>query len=276
MRLRSLLFVPADRPDRYSKAFASGADMVCLDLEDAVAPSAKDEARRHALDALANETIDAARVVFRLNDGNTDVGQQDVQSLCDLGRTPAALILPKVRKPEEIRRAQAVLAGRQLGPRFIALMETAEGLERAAEIALATNGALLFGGADLSAELGCALDWEPLLYARSRVVHAAATAGIVAIDMPLLIVGDADRLEHECVRARALGFIGKAAIHPTQIAAINTSFTPSSSEIERARAVVSAAEASNGGVTVVNGRMIDAAIVRAARHTLSLAGESVT
>jgi len=272
MRLRSLLFVPADRPDRYARALESGADAICLDLEDAVAPDAKEDARRAALEALAGPNDRAAVLSLRINEIGSAFGRLDVQALCDAGRAPAALLLPKVRAPDEVRQLRDLLASRQLAPRIIPLIETADGLARAMEIAGAadTVDALLFGGADLSAELGCALAWEPLLYARSRIVHAAATAGIPAIDMPRLSIDDSDGLSQECTRARALGFAGKAAIHPAQIAPIHAAFTPSAAEIEWAERVLRAADAGHG-VVVLNGRMIDAAVVRAARRTIALA-----
>jgi citrate lyase beta subunit len=279
MRLRSLLFVPADRPERFARAAQSGADAICLDLEDAVAPQAKDVARKHALDFLDSNAADPARLTFRINEIRSQHGLRDVQSLIDAGRAPAALLLPKVRTAEDVRQVRELLADRLSAPRLIPLIETADGLTHAEAIAAAAVEveALLFGGADLSAELGCALDWEPLLYARSRVVHAAATASVAAIDMPLLATNDGERLHQECARARALGFTGKAAIHPNQIAGIHAAFTPSPAEIGWAQRVLEAAAAAREGAIVLDGRMIDAAVVRAAHRTLAraaAAGES--
>jgi citrate lyase beta subunit len=249
---------------------------VCLDLEDAVSPHAKDGARQSALDFLGANGEHAARIALRLNETGSEHGLRDVQALCDLGRAPAALLLPKVRSSDEVRGVRDRLANWLLAPRLIPLIETADGLTHAIDIARAVSDveALLFGGADLSAELGCALDWEPLLYARSRVVHAAAAAGVTSIDMPWLATNDAQRLQQECARARSLGFTGKAAIHPNQIAAIHDAFTPAQAEIEWAHRVIDAANASDEGVVLLNGRMIDAAVVRAARRMLSLAQDT--
>jgi len=271
MDWRSLLFVPADRADRHARAFAAGADAVCLDLEDAVAPAAKDEGRAQVVALLGSATTDLRCMTVRLNDVKTEAGERDLLALCERGLTPAALLLPKVRSAGEVRRVHGLLASRSLSPQLIPLIETAAGLTQAVGIAAGPGvGALLFGGADLSADLGCALEWEPLLYARSRVVHAAAAAGIVAIDMPCLVLDDAVRLEEDCRRARALGFSGKAAIHPAQIAVIHASFTPSQAETELARRIVNAAAAASRGVVVVDGRMVDAAVIRNARRTIHL------
>jgi (S)-citramalyl-CoA lyase len=273
MDWRSLLFVPGDRADRHAGAFASGADAVCLDLEDAVIPAAKDHARTTVLTLLGSAATDVARMTVRLNDVKTEAGERDLAALGQLGLTPAALILPKVRSLDEVRRVHGLFAGWSLSPPLIPLIETAAGLSRATEIAAGPGvGALLFGGADLSADLGCALEWEPLLYARSRIVHAAAEAGIRAIDMPCLVLDDARRLEDDCRRARSLGFSGKAAIHPAQIPVVHAAFTPSESETDRARRIVSAAASAIEGVVVVDGRMVDAAVVRNARRTLQRAG----
>jgi citrate lyase beta subunit len=275
MRLRSLLFVPADRPDRFARALESGADCVCLDLEDAVAPSAKDSARVTAFDFVRSHASRAVPIVIRLNDVKSADGKRDLDALCEQADAPAALVLAKVRSPEEVRGVRHLLANYSLASRIIPLIETAEALTHVVDIALGGPHveALLFGGADLSAELGCALDWEPLLYARSRVIHAAAVAGIAAIDMPWLAISETERMQQECMRARALGFTGKAAIHPNQIAPIHSAFTPSPAEVDWARRVMEAADAAGEGATLLNGRMIDAAVVRAARRTLALSPE---
>jgi (S)-citramalyl-CoA lyase len=275
MRLRSLLFVPADRPDRFARALESGADCVCLDLEDAVARNAKDAARVTAFDFVRSHVSQAVPIVIRTNDVKSADGKRDLDALCQRGDAPAALVLPKVRSPEEVRAVRHILANYSLASRIIPLIETADALTHVVDIALAGTNveALLFGGADLSAELGCALDWEPLLYARSRIVHAAAAAGIAALDMPWLAVDEMERMQQECLRSRALGFTGKAAIHPGQIAPIHSAFTPSPAEVDWARRVVEAADAAGEGVTLLNGRMIDAALVRAARRTLALSRE---
>ncbi len=272
MRCRSLLFVPGDRPDRHAKALAAGADFVCIDLEDAVAPPAKDAARVVACDLLRNEPANAASVAIRVNDIKTQAGVRDLLALGEADTPPALLVLPKVRSAAEVEWARGVLDPRLPVRGIIAIIETVEALACAGAIARAGAAALIFGGTDLSAELGCRPEWEPLLYARSRVVHAAAGGGIPAIDVPLLDFQNTDRLQQDCRRARDLGFSGKAAIHPAQLAFIHAAFTPSAAETAWARRVLEASDQARGGVATLDGRMINAAVVRSARRILALAG----
>ena len=131
--------------------------------------------------------------------------------------------------------------------------------------------ALVLGGADLAADLGAALAWEPLLWARSRLVTAAAAAGIAAIDVPWLDLEDDGGCVAEATAVRRLGFTGKLAIHPKHVDGVNAAFSPSAGDAGRAARIVAAAEAAGGAVCVVDGRMVDAPVVRAARRTLALA-----
>ena len=131
--------------------------------------------------------------------------------------------------------------------------------------------ALLFGAYDLSVEVGCSLEWEALLYARSRVVHAAALGNAGALDVPLLDAGDAAALERDARAARQLGFVGKAAIHPRQIPVLHTVFSPDPAEIEQARAIVEAFARAGVGAFLQDGKVIDRPVVEAARQILARA-----
>jgi citrate lyase beta subunit len=155
--------------------------------------------------------------------------------------------------------------------RLHVIIETNDGLSDAVAIARSTRrvASLLFGAVDMSADLRCANAWEPLLYARSRVVHAAASAGIDALDVPFLDLDDAAGLAREAQAAAAMGFGGKAAIHPRQIAAIHAAFTPSSAEIARARRIVAAYEASDTGLVVLDGKLVEAPVVRSMYRLLA-------
>lgn len=272
--LRSLLFVPADRPERFLKAAASGADGVVLDLEDAVAPHAKAQARETALNFLAGDAARATQTlwVLRINHFKTLAGLEDLLALRKAQRLPAAIMLPKVESLAEVEVAVAHLHRPVGAPLMVALIESARGLEAAGAIAAhPAVAALAFGGADLAADLGAEMAWEPLLFARGRIVQAAATQQIAAWDVPFLDLGDEAGLARETTAAKALGFRAKLAIHPAQAAGINAVFSPTQRQVERASQVVEASARAAGGVCVLNGKMIDQPVVLAAQRTLRLA-----
>ena len=157
---------------------------------------------------------------------------------------------------------------------LIIQLETARGIAAAHEIgAASTNVAVLFFGAiDFSADVGCAVDWEALLYARSQVILAAALSEVTALDTPFMDVPALDALAEESRRARGLGFGGKAAIHPTQVAVIQDAFTPSDAEVAWARKIVASYAANRGGVLLVEGKLIERPVILAAQRTLARAG----
>ncbi len=269
MLTRSLLFVPALRPERVAKAAAAGADIVCVDLEDSVAPERKAEARALAIEALRAAPAGATLAV-RINPIRGDEGPRDAAALAASGVKPAYVMLPKIDGAADIAEAW-----QRLGPAaapFIAIIETALALENATEIARAAapDGLLFFGAMDLSAELGCALEWEPLVYARGRIIQAAACAGIDAMDTPYPDIADEPGAMAEARRARSFGFAGKAAIHPKHIPGIHAAFTPSAAEIAWAKRVRDAI-ATSTGVLQLDGKMIDRPVARAAERTLRIA-----
>ena len=270
---RSLLFVPAVRPDRYPKALATGTDAVCLDLEDGVGLSAKDEARAAALAMFAERPPTRAEVSLRINDPKTDLGQRDLEALLGADVRPDALMLPKVSGPDDIRAVEAILGAAGSTLPLIVQIETAQGVAAATEIGTASPNvsALFFGAIDFSADIGCAVEWDALVYARSRVVLAAAVAGVTALDSPFMDVPALDALREESRRTRRLGFVGKAAIHPTQVSVIHEAFSPTAEEIAWARKVVAAYEGNAGGVLLVEGQLIERPVVRAAQRTLQMA-----
>lgn len=269
--------MPADRPDRFGKALASGADAVCIDLEDAVAAERKAEGRA-ALEAfLATEqdgrAFDGGRdagappLVVRINEAGSEEGLLDVEALA---RPIAAVMLPKVRDAVAVRRAARLLG--DAATSVLPMVETARGLENAVEIGGADPkvAGLVFGGFDLCLETGAEPCWESLLYARSRVVHAAAASRIAALDMPSRDVrGDLAELREETVRARRLGFWGKVTVHPAQVPVVHEVFSASEPEAERAQRIVEAAREARGGPVLVDGKMVDAPIVESAKRTLT-------
>jgi len=254
------LFVPGDRPERFQKAAAAGAHIVILDLEDAVAIDNKAAARESVRAALASGMRACVRV-------NVAVSEHGIADLTMLAETPPdSVMLPKVTGPRDLDAARETLRGTP----FIVLIESIEGMRRIDEIAPVPGVvALAFGGYDLCAELGARPTPEVLAPWRSRVVFAARSAGIEALDMPYVHLDDDVGLAEDARRAVDFGFDGKLAIHPKQVDPIKSAFAPSSAEVDRARKIVDAAN--GGGVVRVNGMMIDPPLVAAARRVLARA-----
>jgi (S)-citramalyl-CoA lyase len=265
---RSWLFTSATRPDRLPKAAAAGADVVITDLEDAIAPSEKDDARRTAIEYLSSKGAARPAWALRINGLGTRAGLADMAALLDAIAEPEFVILPKTESGGQLIMLDRWLQDARKTTRLVALVESARGLAAVDEIASATRrlAAVMIGAADLSADLGAETAWEPLLHARSLTIAACARNDVLALDSPYFDIRDADGLEREIARSRALGFSAKAAIHPGQVAPINAAHTPSPKMIAEAHAIL--AESAKG-VGVINGRMIDEAVARKARRTLA-------
>lgn len=245
----TFLFVPGDRPGRFAKAVASGADVVLVDLEDAVAPADKDFARASVADWLESN-----RATVRINAPGTPWFEADAELVAARG---VPVVVPKAETP-------GVLAGFR---EVVALVETARGVERAGELAAVPSVTrLAFGSIDLAAELGVdPEDREPFAYARSRLVIASAAAGLPPpVDGVTTDLNDNARLESDVRHARRMGFGGKLCIHPRQVAPVRDAFAPTEAERDWARRVVAA----GGSVSVVDGRMVDRPVLARARHIL--------
>lgn len=271
---RSFIFSPGLHPDMYPKALACGADIVCVELEDGIAPKDKAAARSNAIGLFAEaQADDGVERIVRINCLREAFGLADVQAVLQTDTPPPALMLPKVRTPEEIVWLDDLLTERGHPTRLHAIIETNPGLEAAYEIAHCSSrlDALFFGGVDMAAELRCANTWEPLLYARSRVVHAAASAGLDVIDVPYLDLEDPDGMVVAAGQARDLGFSGKGAIHPKQIAALNEVFTPDATQVERARRVIKTFEEADTGLVVIDGKLIEKPVLRDMYRILAIA-----
>jgi citrate lyase subunit beta/citryl-CoA lyase len=281
--LRSLLFVPGTRPDRFAKALASGADAVVFDLEDSVESGRKAEARAAIGAFLAGRPDDPAggsagqgalcRRLVRINAFGSPWIADDLALVSTLTAIEG-VVLPKTETAAQV---EEVAKGSRVRP-VIVLLETARGVLNAVSIADADASipALLFGAEDLTAEIGVprTVDGEELVFARSQVVLAATTIGAVAIDAVFTHISSPDDLRRDAVRARALGFRGKMAIHPDQVAAINDVFSPTADEIDRARRLVNMADAAlakGEGVIRLDNQMVDTPIVLRARRVLALA-----
>lgn len=269
MTQRSILFVPGARPDRFEKALAAGADGVCIDLEDAVAPADKANARRETIAFLANQR---AGLGFRINALSTIDGYRDVVAVAESGARPAFIMIPKATGAQELLQLRAVLG--EACPPLFPLMETADALYALPAMARAVgmNGAIVFGGADYSAAIGSDMSWDALYSARAAVVAAAALSGCGALDVPHLDVKDETGLQTGTERAKALGFTGRTCIHPDQVGVVNAVFTPTTAEIAKAEKIKAAYAAAGGGVALLDGKLIEAPVLRAAERVLSRKG----
>jgi (S)-citramalyl-CoA lyase len=270
VRTRSWLFTPATRPDRFAKAAAAGADVAILDLEDAVAVRDKGRARTIAIDYLADRPAEGARHALRTNGLGTPAGISDLDALLRSRAAPDFLVLPKTETAGHLQILDHLLTTAGKDARLIGLIESARGLAAVEAIASATPRlvGLMLGAADMAADLGAAVGWETLAFARGRLIAACALAGVTPIDAPFFDISDEDGLKQEVAAAVALGFAAKAAIHPAQVGAINAALTPSAAAVQKARAIL----AENAkGVGTVDGQMIDEAVARKARRTLAAA-----
>lgn len=262
---RSFIFTPGLRPDMYPKALASGADIVCVELEDGIAPKDKAEAREKALALFEQpQADDGVERIVRINSMRERFGIEDVNAILASKTPPPALMMPKVRTPDEVIILDQLLTEAGHETRLHVIIETNEGLEAAFEIAKCSDriDAMFFGGVDMAAELRCQNNYDALLYARSRVVHASAAAGIDVIDVPYLDLDDPDGMRVEAERVRDLGFSGKGSVHPKQIAALNEVFTPTQVQIARARRIISEFEKADTGLVVIDGKLIEKPALR--------------
>ncbi|MBK3577996.1 CoA ester lyase [Streptomyces sp. MBT65] len=259
------LYVPGDRPPIVAKALVAGADVVVVDLEDAVAPDRKDYARAATAELLSEPQLD---VHVRVNALDSPWAADDLRALAPLPGV-SGLRLPKVTSAEEV----VAVAENANGLPLYALLETALGVERAFSIGCAHPSlhGIALGEADLRADLGvredAGLDWS-----RSRVIVAARAAGLNPPPQSVHPdIRDLDGLAASCAHGRALGFLGRAAIHPRQLPVIESAFLPTDRELEQAETIVKAAMREEGAQALPDGQFIDAAVVAAAQRTLTLA-----
>ncbi|WPZ34248.1 CoA ester lyase [Thalassobaculum sp. OXR-137] len=272
---RSFIFAPGNKPDMFPKAMATGADIMCIDLEDAIAPQHKEQARAATLDWFATaELDDSVECMVRINPPRTPDGMKDVQAILDSAKAPPSLMLAKVKSPAEVIALDELFDEFKIASRLQVIIETNEALEAAWEIARCSTriDAIFFGGVDMAADLRCEYTWEALLYARSRVVHAAAGAGVDVIDVPFLDLNDMEGMKREAQAARALGFCGKGSIHPKQVPVLNEIFSPSEAEIAHAKRIVEAFEQGDSGLVVIDGKLIEKPVLRSMYRVLARAG----
>ncbi len=273
---RSFIFTPGLKPEMFPKALASGADMVCVELEDGIAPKDKKEARLKALKLFeAPLADDGVEKILRINSIRERFGMEDILAIIKSDSPPPSLMMPKVKNPEEVVLLDQLLTECGHETRIHVIIETNAGLEASYEIANCSTRieAMFFGGVDMAAELRCKNNWEQLFYARSKVVHAAASAGLDVIDVPYLDLENLDGMCLEARNAKDLGFAGKGSIHPKQIKLLNDIFTPSDDSIAQARRIIRTFEEADTGLVVVDGKLIEKPVMREMYRIVSIANK---
>ncbi|GLJ00441.1 CoA ester lyase [Sphingobium sp. BS19] len=273
MKLRSLLFVPGDREDRFAKAASSGADAIILDLEDSVAPGRKAEARMQVARYLQGER--PCLKLVRINPHDGGLAQDDLDVV--LAARPDGLVLPKAEGASSISRLVSMMRTSEI-PILPIATETPAALFELGTYAEMSDRLLgiTWGAEDLPAAIGATAAREeggyytpPMEMARSLTLFGAHKAGVPAFETVYPDINDLDGLKRYAARGRRDGFAGMMAIHPTQVAAINQAFTPSEAELVHARAVVAAFDAYPGvGTLQLEGKMIDAPHLKQAERLL--------
>lgn len=263
---RSYLFVPGNRPDRFDRALASGADMVVLDLEDSVAPDQKNNARQAVLSWLSPEHP----VCLRINGMNSGWFDDDLKICTAAG--VAAIMLPKVESQDPVERVTDDLGE---GIPVLPFIESASGYWNMLAVAGARGvQRLVFGALDFLLDLGMSAQADELNSVRLQMVLISRLAGIAApVESVTQDIDDTGTLRDDARRARSLGFGGKLCIHPSQVTEINNCFSYSAEELAWARKVMAAAEQSNGAVKLLEGKMIDKPVIERARLILGQSGE---
>ena len=271
---RSFIFTPGLKPEMFPKAISSGADMVCIELEDGIAIKDKDEARKNTFKALETlEVKSGVELVVRVNCQRTKFGLMDLEAVVSSKTNVKAIMLPKVKTPDEITFIDDMMTDCGLDTDLHVIMETNEALESIYDIAHASKRivALYFGGVDMAAELRVPNEYKNLIYARSRLVHAGASVGVDVIDVPYLDLEDMDGMKKEAELVRDLGFTGKGSIHPKQINMLNEIFTPSKEEIIKAKKIVDQFNESDTGLVVIDGKLIEKPVLREMQRKILIA-----
>jgi citrate lyase beta subunit len=280
---RALLYMPGDELRKIRKASTLGVDCVCLDMEDGVAQNRKAEARAITVQALGSLDFGSSERLARINPVGSGLEEEDLEAV--LPSVPDGIVIPKVEHPEQIRWVCAKIdaAENSLGLErgrigVIAIIETARAIIDLAQIASAHPrlSALIFGAEDLAGDMGAVRTpdaWE-VFYARSAVVTHAAAFDLQAIDMVYVDFNDVDGLRQEARRGVQMGYAGKQVIHPNQIIPVQEAFTPNDEEIFQAQRIIQAFlehQLAGRGAFALDGKMIDAPILKAAQSVLARA-----
>ncbi|KIL99749.1 L-malyl-CoA/beta-methylmalyl-CoA lyase [Paramagnetospirillum magnetotacticum MS-1] len=277
---RSVLYMPGSNPRALEKARTLAADGLILDLEDAVAPDAKEEARRQVVDAVQAGGYGARELLVRVNSLATPWGQADVAAAAACGAD--AILIPKVESADTVRQVEAIMAanGAPAQMAIWCMMETPRGMLRAEEIAGSSPrmGGFVMGTSDLAKDLHCAhtRDRLPMITSLGLCLLAARAYGLAALDGVYLDLNDDAGFEYSCTQGLELGFDGKTLIHPKTIDAANRVFAPAEKDIEWSKKIIAAhaeAAAAGKGVVVVDGKLIENLHVENARRIVALSDQ---
>ncbi len=280
---RALLYMPGDDLRKIRKGAALDVDCVCMDMEDGVAANRKVEARQTIVEALHTLDFGRSERLVRINPTGSELAEDDLRVV--LPARPQGVVVPKVESAEQVRWVSEQIAKVEAAQGWpegeialILVVETARGIVNLPQIAAASPRlqALIFGAEDLAGDMGAVRTpqgWE-VFYARSAIVLHAAAFGLQAIDMVYVDFHDEQGLRHEALEGARMGFAGKQIIHPNQVVPVQEAFTPSDEAIEHARRLVSAFErhqAEGAGAFALDGKMVDAPVVKAAERVLERA-----
>ncbi len=280
---RALLYMPGDDMHKIQKAITLGVDTICMDIEDGVALNRKAEARATIVEALRTLDFGSSEKLVRINPVGSGMEEEDLNAV--LPARPDGIVIPKVKDADQVGRVSAQISNFEQahgwplrGIILLALIETAPGVVNLKEIASADVRlqGLIFGAEDLAGDMGLVRTpegWE-VFYARSAVVTHAAAFGLQAIDIVFMDLHDPDGLRAEALQGAQMGYTGKQVIHPNQVAPVQVAFTPSDEAIAHALRVVEAArqnQASGLGAFALDGKMVDAPVVKAAEWVVSRA-----
>ena len=260
---QSLLFVPGSRPERFGKALASGADVVVIDLEDAVGPADKDAARVAALAAMGDP-----RLGIRINGLRTRHGLADLLALAGAPTPPPFVMVPMVESAAELEIVHAAL-----GPdvALLPLIETVRGLGQVEVVSSSPGVAgIMLGGADFAGELGVEMSWDALYAARSAVVMACAAARIASVDVPYLDLDNLEGLATDVARVKAMGFTAKSVVHPKHVPVVHRVMRPTGDEIAEAREAEQVYASAGEAAVRHNGKMLEAPVMARYRRILEL------
>ncbi|MFD3640210.1 HpcH/HpaI aldolase/citrate lyase family protein [Streptomyces griseus] len=264
---RSILYTPALSPEKVVKAWSYDADVHLIDLEDSVPPADKQAARAVCRAALEKSPRPAG-IAVRINELGSLAGIQDVQTLADSPVRPGIVLMTMVTTADEVDLLRRMLASAGATPEIYVTVETVEAVTRVDSIARSADG-LVLGSADLAATLGVDISWEAMLAARQAMAMACARYGTACVDTANYRLAEPAVLTEETTRVRALGFHGKATVHPGELDVINRLLRPRTEELAQARRVVDAVAAADGGIAVLDGNMVGPPFARLARTTVA-------
>ncbi len=272
-RSPAVLFTPGTKPERFAKAFDSGANGIIIDLEDSVAAQDKNEARMNAFEFLSQAGGKEFIRILRINSLSTQYGLKDLLALSEQNKLFVdAILYPKSENAEALNIVTDVLQETPNNIPLIALIESGIGLENiddTVEHAKNLQG-IMFGAADFAKDMGCSIDYDALHYARSAIINAASITKIATYDTPYFDFANSDGLKEETKLVAALGFTGKAAIHPKQIQIIRETFKPSDAAFHDAEMMIDIYDKAKGAACQFEGKMIDVPVYLESKHVVEL------